>query len=106
VAKTGNEAVKRSIRNLVFTNYYDRPFRSYIGGNVRRLLFENVDPFTANNLEEEIKNVITNFEPRVKSIIVRVSADLDRNGFNVNLQYVIKNREEPVITTIFLERVR
>lgn len=106
VAKTGNEAVKRSIRNLVFTNYYDRPFRSYIGGNVRRLLFENVDPFTANNLEDEIRGVIEKFEPRVKSIIVRVSADLDRNGFNVNLQYVIKNREEPVITTIFLERVR
>lgn len=106
VSKTGNEAVKRSIRNLVFTNYYDRPFRSFIGSNVRKLLFENVDTFTAYHLEDEIKGVIAKFEPRVKDVVVRVSADLDRNGFSVNLQYVIKNREEPIITSIFLERIR
>lgn len=104
--KTGNDAIKRSIRNLVFTSFYERPFRSYIGGNVRRMLFENVDPFTAYHLEDEIKGLITKFEPRVKDVSVKVSADLDRNGFNVSLQYVIKNREEPIITSIFLERIR
>ena len=91
---------------MVFTNYYDRPFRSFIGSNVRKLLFENVDTFTAYHLEDEIKGVIAKFEPRVKDVVVRVSADLDRNGFSVNLQYVIKNREEPIITSIFLERIR
>jgi phage baseplate assembly protein W len=106
VAKSGNEAIKRSIRNLVFTNFYDRPFRSYIGCNVRKLLFDNIDSFTPQHIEDSIISVINNFEPRVKDIAVRVSADFDRNGFNVELQYVIKNREEPVITSIFLERIR
>jgi len=104
--KTGNEAIKRSIRNLVFTNFYDRPFRSYIGGHVRKLLFDNIDSFTPQHIEDSILSTINNFEPRVKDVVVRVSADFDRNGFNVELQYVIKNREEPVITSIFLERIR
>jgi phage baseplate assembly protein W len=104
--KTGNEAIKRSIRNLVFTNFYDRPFRSYIGGHVRKLLFDNIDSFTPQLIETSILSTINNFEPRVKDVVVRVSVDFDRNGFNVELQYVIKNREEPVITSIFLERIR
>jgi phage baseplate assembly protein W len=106
VIKTGDEAIKRSIRNLIFTNYYDRPFRSFIGSNVRNILFENISPFSASQLEIAISDVINNFEPRVKLTDVRVDHDLDRNGFTVNLFYIIKNREQPIITTIFLERVR
>jgi phage baseplate assembly protein W len=104
--KTGDAAIKRSIRNLIFTNYYDRPFRSFIGSNVRSILFDNLSPFSASQLEIAIMDVINNFEPRVKLMTVRVDADLDRNGFNVNLFYIIKNREQPIVTTIFLERVR
>ena len=106
VVKTGDDAIKRSIRNLIFTNFYERPFRSFIGSGVRQMLFENATPLTANYLSEMIRNVINNFEPRVSVLNVRVSVDEDRNGFNVELQYVIKNREQPVITNIFLERVR
>ena len=106
IRKTGEEAIKRSVRNLVFTNFYERPFRSYIGSSVRQILFENATPLTATYLETAIKDVINNYEPRVKVITVRVSIDLDRNGFNAELQYVIKNREQPVVTSIFLERVR
>lgn len=106
VRKTGDEAIKRSIRNLVFTNFYERPFRSFIGSGVRQMLFENATPLTGNYLSEMIQNVITNFEPRVSVLNVRVSVDEDRNGFNVELQYVIKNRQQPVISNIFLERVR
>lgn len=106
VRKTGDDAIKRSIRNLVFTNYYDRPFRSYIGSGVRSLLFENATLFTADQLQSAIIQVINNFEPRVQLMDVTVSLDNDRNGFNVTLLYVIKNREQPVITSIFLERVR
>lgn len=106
VRKTGDEAIKRSIRNLVFTNYYDRPFRSYLGSGVRSLLFENATFFTADQVKSAIIQVINNFEPRVELLDVTVSVDNDRNGFNVQLLYIIKNREEPVITSIFLERVR
>lgn len=106
VRKFGDDAIKRSIRNLIFTNYYERPFRPYIGSGVRQMLFENANPLAATFLENAIKDVINKFEPRVTIAKVSVSVDLDRNGFNVELQYIIKNREQPVITSIFLERVR
>lgn len=106
VKKVGDEAIKRSIRNLIFSNFYERPFRSYLGSSVRQMLFENINPLTSTFLETAIRDVINNFEPRVSLMDVTVSVDADRNGFNVRLQYVIKNREEPVITSIFLERVR
>lgn len=106
VRKTGEEAIKRSIRNLIFTNYYDRPFRSYIGSGVRSMLFENATNFSADQLQSAIREVINNFEPRVSVVDVVVTPDFDRNGFNVQLTYVIKNREQPVVTSIFLERVR
>lgn len=106
VRKTGEEAIKRSVRNLIFTNFYDRPFQSYIGSGVRALLFENANNFTSDQLQSAIIQVINNFEPRVAVVDVVVTPDYDRNGFNVQLTYVIKNREQPVITSIFLERVR
>lgn len=104
--KTGSEAIKRSVRNLIFSNFYERPFRSFIGSGVRQMLFENATPLTATFLETAIRDVINNFEPRVTIVSVRVSVDLDRNGFNAELQYIINNSVEPVITSIFLERIR
>lgn len=106
VKKTGNDAIKRSIRNLILTNFYDRPFRSYIGSNVQKLLFENAVPLAVNFLKDAIMEVIYNFEPRVELRQVDVNFDEDNNGFNVTLYYVILNRGEPVVTGIFLERIR
>lgn len=106
MSKTGEDAIKRSVRNLVFTNYYERPFRSYIGSGVRQMLFENITPLTENLLETAIRDVINNFEPRVKVISVRVAADDDRNGFNATLEYMIVNSLQPVVSNVFLERVR
>jgi hypothetical protein len=106
VRKTGNDAIKRSIRNLILTNFYDRPFRSYIGSNVQKLLFENAVPLAINFLKDAIKEVVYNYEPRVELQQVDVVFDEDNNGFNVTLYYVILNRGEPVVTGIFLERIR
>lgn len=104
--KTGEEAIKRSIRNLVLTNFYDRPFRSYIGGNVHKMLFENITNLTAINMQEAVAEVIKNFEPRVDLMQVIVKPTEDENTIVVGLKYLIKNRIEPTITTIFLERIR
>lgn len=106
MVRSGEEAIKRSVRNLIFSNFYERPFRSFIGCSARQLLFENANPITATYLENAIKNVIENFEPRVSVLLVRVSVDNDRNGFNAELQYMIKNSVQPVVTSIFLERIR
>lgn len=104
--KTGNAAIQRSIRNLILTNYYERPFQSQIGSDVSRLLFEPTTSITSIQLEKVIRLCIENFEPRVKLQTVKVSYNEDEYGFAVTLEYVILNRNLPVLTTLFLERIR
>lgn len=104
--KTGSDAINRSIRNLVLTNYYEKPFRPGIGSNAIKLLFDTVNPLTAEFLKSAILEVIRNYEPRVEPLRVDVNFDIDNNGFNVLIQYLIINRNEPATTTLFLERIR
>lgn len=104
--KTGVEAIKRSVRNLILTNFYDRPFRSYIGSGALKLLFENASPITSNFLNNAIREVIQNYEPRVRVDEVVVNFDYDNNGYNATLYFTILNRNEPVVINLFLERIR
>ena len=106
VKKIGPNAVGRAIRNLVLTNFYERPFRSFIGSNAQKLLFDNISPLTANLLRDHIYDVITNFEPRAEISSVSVSPDLDNNGYSARIVFLINNRPEPYVTTVFLERIR
>ena len=106
VKKTGVDAIKRSIRNLILTNFYDRPFQSNIGSNAQKLLFENATPIVAGFLKDAIREVVTKFEPRVKLIDLRVNFDYDNNGYNATLTFSINSRPEPLVSTIFLERLR
>lgn len=104
--KVGTDAVKRSLRNLIFTNYYERPFKSELGSEVTRLLFDNVDVLTASFLEDAIIRLINKFEPRVRLNSVRVTADYDNNGFGVEIRYIVVNTETPATFNLFLERIR
>jgi phage baseplate assembly protein W len=104
--KKGVDAVKRSIRNLIFTNFYERPFNSELGSGVPRLLFDNVDVMTASMIKDAIIILINTYEPRVQLIDVRVYADIDNHGFNVQLEYVILNTETPATFNLFLEKIR
>ena len=104
--KKGNYAVKRSIRNLIFTNYYERPFKMEIGSGVPRLLFDNVDVITASSIKDAIKILINTYERRVQLLDVSVYADIDNNGFNVQLSYIILNTETPASFNLFLEKIR
>lgn len=106
VMKEGTEAIKRSVRNIVFYNFYDKPFQPYFGSGVRNLLFENVTPITAFELRDAIENVLKNFEPRIRVNKVIVNDDSDRNGYEVRLEYIILNRDLPMVSTLFLERIR
>lgn len=103
---SGEEAIKRSIRNLVLTNFYDRPFRSYIGSNATKLLFENANALTATFLKDAIKEVVGNYEPRVNIRDVAVFVDNDNNGYVATIVFSVVNRIEPLTTVIFLERIR
>lgn len=106
VRKVGDDSIKRSIRNLIMTNYYERPFQSYIGSDVRRLLFELTTSVSHIQLEKAIRLCIDNYEPRVKLQNVTVTYNEDEYGFNVRLEYIILNRNLPVVTSMFLERIR
>ena len=104
--KVGDEAIKRSVRNLILTNFYERPFRAYIGSNAQKLLFEPITPMTATFLKNAIIETIRNFEPRVSLLDVNVSVSEDDNGYNVTMRYYINNVPVPVVSTIFLQRIR
>ena len=99
-------AITNAVKNLILTNHYERPFQPEIGSNIRRLLFENVDPITGAQIEREITETIDNFEPRVQTSKVTVSPDPDNNGFKVELLFQIINRTDPIAIKFFLERVR
>ena len=104
---TDIQAVKRSIRNLVLTNHYEKPFHPEIGSGVRDMLFEPMTPITANILARKIEDVIENFEPRAKLIGVRAQPNLDRNEYEVTIEfYVINTPTELVDLTVMLERLR
>jgi len=101
------QAVKRSVRNLILTNHYEKPFHPEIGSGVRDVLFENMTPTTAHILTRKIEMVIENFEPRARLISVRASPNLDRNEYECTISfYVVNTPTELVDLTVFLERLR
>lgn len=102
----GELAVVNSIKNLVLTNHYERPFRPNLGSNLRRLLFENADKLTATLIEREIEQVVNNFEPRARIQKVTATPSNDESGFNVKMEFFVVNRAEPISITFFLERIR
>ena len=102
----GDMAVINSIKNLVLTNHYERPFQPDIGSNIRRLLFENMDTITASSIEKEIEQTISNYEPRARVSRINAIADFDRNGFKVEMEFFVINRTDPITINFFLERIR
>ena len=104
---TDIQAVKRSIRNLVLTNHYEKPFHPEIGSGVRGILFEPMTPLTAHILTRKIEDVIENFEPRARLISVRALPNLDRNEYECTIEFYVANTPtELVDLTVFLERLR
>lgn len=100
------QSVIRSVRNLLMTNYYERPFQPTLGSNLNALLFEPISAITASSLETEITNVINNYEPRATIDVVQVVAMPDVNAFHVNLSFYIGNNTTPSAVNILLERSR
>ena len=103
---TDVEAVKRSVRNLINTNHFERPFHPEIGGNVRALLFENITPLTALNLQRKIEEVLNNFEPRAKITQILADPDIDRNGYRLEIKFYVIGIQNPITVETFLERLR
>ena len=103
---TDVEAVKRSVRNLINTNHYEKPFHPEIGSNLRAMLFENITPQITHVISKQIDLLIRNYEPRCRLVQVRNLPDLDRNGYFVSINFYVQNHPTPVIVESFLERLR
>ena len=104
---TDIEAVKRSVRNLILLNSYEKPFHPEIAGDVRALLFENMTPLTAAVIARKIQDVIENFEPRARLVGVNTTPNFDRNAYNVGVYfYVVNAPTELVEVNQLLERLR
>jgi len=101
------QAVKRSVRNLVLLNAYEKPFHPEIASGVRGMLFELMTPVTAVILAKQVEDVITNFEPRVRLVSVRSLPNLDKNAYEISIEfYVVNAPTELVDLTLLLERLR
>ena len=104
---TDAQAGKRSLRNLVQLNTYEKPFHPEIAGGVRELLFEPMSPLVAVVIARKIEDVITNFEPRARLVSVRAFPDLDRNAYEVSVEFYIVNAPTELVDfSIMLERLR
>ena len=106
VLSIDDQAIIRSVRNLILTNHYERPFHPEIGSNVRQMLFDNITPTTALVLEKEIENTIRNFEPRVALKKVSVTINPDYNAYDATITFFINNRSEPITVNYVLQRLR
>lgn len=106
--KTDEEAIKASIKNLITTKNYERPFHPEIGCQVYGLLFENVDAVSVQIMRKTIFDVINKFEPRVGVLDVKIKTeDVDRpNDLDVEITFLILNTERPVTLTTTITRVR
>ena len=104
--RTNEESIKESLKNLILTDRGERLFQPNLGSDVRASLFENATPVTLKILEERVRDVINNYEPRVSIIDIDVTSFYDDNKVQVTINFYVKNREDPLSVDVFIERVR
>jgi len=103
---TDVEAVKRSVRNLINTNHYEKPFHPEIGSNLRAMLFENITPQMNHIISKNVELLIRNYEPRCRLVQVNTQPMFDRNAYACQISFYVVNYPEPVTVESFLERLR
>jgi len=111
------DAVKAAVRNLILTNFGERPYQPLYGGNITALLFENADdPLLADQIKRQIRSAIRNHEKRAKvtDIEVRSSGDrdqrsistIDQNLLSITISFLVSNERFPVQLEVAIERAR
>ena len=99
-------AIKRSVKNLIQTNFYERPFNPELGCGIRELLFENFTPMTGIFLKRKIEEVLINYEPRIQLQNVAVDDDPDKNRLVVDIYFYVIGVPGPQVVTTFSQRLR
>ena len=103
---TDVEAVKRSVKNLINTQFYERPFHPELGCGVRDMLFENYTPMTGIFMRRKIEELLSNYEPRASLSSIQVNEQMDRNAIDVVVNFYVLNLPNPVSVTTTLQRIR
>ena len=103
---TDVESVKRSVRNLINLNHYDKPFHPEIGSNLRGMLFENITPQMSHAINKEIDLLIRNFEPRARLVQISTIPQFDRNAYAATISFYVQNSPDRIVVESFLERLR
>ena len=100
-------AIKRSLRNLILTKNWERPFHPEIGCSVQGLLFDNITPLTSISIVRSIEDAINNYEPRVNLVSVVANPDYNRNGYNISIAFYIVNAAPDIVNyNLFLKQWR
>jgi len=100
------QAVIRSVKNLLLTGPFERPFQPLLGSQINKLLFEPINPLTAGLLEDEIVRTINNYEPRASVANISINAYPDQDAYQVSMFFYIGNNTTPTGINIILKRTR
>ena len=100
------DAVKQSVRNILFTNKGERLFQPSIGSGVFDLLFEHADPLTFQAVRDNIKDILGILEPRINQIQVQIEDNIDRNEIAVTVNFNIAGVANNQSVDFYLERLR
>lgn len=104
--KVDAAAVKQSVKNIVLTNHYEKPFQPYFGGNVSAMLFEMADGTTTSAIKRTIKEAIEAYEPRAQILDIQVISNPDRNSVSATIVFQVINSREQVTLSTTLSRLR
>jgi hypothetical protein len=104
--KYDENAIKQSIKNIILTKNFERPFHSDVGSQISSLLFEPITPMITAMMQKTIANTIQSYEPRVNLLDISVLLSPDNNGVYVTIVFTIINTSTPVSVDLFLERTR
>jgi phage baseplate assembly protein W len=104
--KTGEEAVRRALKNLILLKGNEKPFHPEISAGITDLLFENADPILVEEIKRRIRETILKFEPRISQVKIDMEYNIDRNYVSVKILYTIKNVQQVFTTNLTLQRTR
>ena len=99
------KSVKRSVRNLINTNHYEKPFHPEIGSNLRAMLFELMTPQMNHVITKQIENLINNYEPRCRLVQVYTQPMIDRNGYSVQISFYGTKSSRPCNSRILFREI-
>jgi phage baseplate assembly protein W len=106
VPLTDIDAVKAAVKNLILTNFDERPFQPTLGSNLRALLFEPADVFTIISIKTGIRDVLQRFEPRIDQVRIQVIDNSDENRYDITLGFRVITINQPVDVSLYLVRIR